>query len=328
MIRLLNTNSSPTDIIIVTGPTASGKTELLSQLFAKGAPDFFQSLSGKIAAPYDHAEIISADSMQAYRGMDIGTAKPDAALISALPHHLIDIKNPDEQYTAGEFVRLADRLIEGMRGRVLPIISGGTGFYLKNFIMGPPPAPPSNPAIRKQVQEDLRRFGIGALREELLSADPESYARIAYNDVYRLTRALEIIRASGKPLSAFAPSESPRPGYRFLVLGVDRPREELRERIERRVEAMFAAGLPAEVARLRQMGYNADCPGMQAIGYREFLELEESGLDSIKAVITLHTRQYAKRQMTFFKSLSGIQWIQPEIAQLAEKIRGFLLHRS
>jgi len=323
----LNTNSSPTDIIIVTGPTASGKTELLSQLFAKGAPDFFHSLAGKITAPYDHAEIISADSMQAYRGMDIGTAKPDAVLQSALPHHLIDIKNPDEQYTAGEFVRLADRLIEGMRGRVLPIISGGTGFYLKNFILGPPPAPPSDPAVRKQVQEDLQRFGISVLREELLKADPESSARIAYNDVYRLTRALEIIRASGKPLSAFAPSDSPRPGYRFLVLGVERPREELRQRIEHRVKAMFAAGLPAEVARLRQMGYSADCPGMQAIGYREFFELESSGLDAINAAITLHTRQYAKRQMTFFRSLPGIQWIQPEASQLARKIRDFLVFR-
>lgn len=265
--------------------------------------------------------------MQAYRGMDIGTAKPDAALISALPHHLIDIKDPDEQYTAGEFVRLADSLIGGMRSRVLPIISGGTGFYLKNFIIGPPPAPPSDPAVRKQVQEDLRRFGISTLRDELLNADPESYARIAYNDVYRLTRALEIIRASGKPLSAFAPSESPRSGYRFLVLGVERPREELRERIAQRVEAMFIAGLPAEVARLRKMGYNADCPGMQAIGYREFFELEDSGMDAIMAAITLHTRQYAKRQMTFFKSLPGIQWIQPEASQLAGKIRDFLMFR-
>ena len=323
----MNTNSLPTDIIIVTGPTASGKTELLSQLFAKGAPDFFQSLSGRIVESYEHAEIISADSMQAYRGMDIGTAKPDAALISALPHYLIDIKNPDEQYTAGEFVRLADSLIERMRGRVLLIISGGTGFYLKNFIVGSPSGPPSDPAIRNQVQEDLRQFGISALREELLKADPESYARIAYNDIYRLTRALEITRASNKPLSSFAPSALPRPGYRFLVLGVERPREELRERIARRVEAMFEAGLPMEVAKLRQMGYNADCPGMQAIGYREFFELEDSGMDAIKAAITLHTRQYAKRQMTFFKSLPGIRWIQPDVSQLAEKIQGFLLHR-
>lgn len=324
----MNTNSSPTDIIIVTGPTASGKTELLSQLFAKEAPDFFQSFSGTIARPYDHVEIISADSMQAYRGMDIGTAKPDSALILALPHHLIDIKNPDEQYTAGEFVKLADSLIEEMRGRVLPIISGGTGFYLKNFIMGPPTAPPSDPKIRNQVQEDLQRFGISVLREELLRADPASYARIAYNDIYRLTRALEIIRMSAKPLSAFAPSALPRPGYRFLVLGVERSRQELRERIAQRVEAMFAAGLPAEVERLKQHGYTADSPGMQAIGYREFFELEGSSVDVIKAAITLHTQQYAKRQMTFFKSLPGIQWIQPIVSQLAEKIREFLLHRS
>lgn len=309
----------------MTGPTASGKTELLSHIFAKGAPDFFYQLHGRCAAAYDHAEIISADSMQAYRGMDIGTAKPDAGLQALLPHHLIDIKDPDQQYTAGEFVQLADNLIQAMQGKVLPIISGGTGFYIKNFMLGVPPAPPSNPALRLQVQADLRQFGIRALREELLQADPESHARIAYNDIYRLTRALEIIRASKKPLSAFALPDTPRSGYRFLVLGVERPREELRERISKRVEAMFAAGLAEEVAQLKAAGYGADCPGMQAIGYREFFELDGQGNDAIQAAITLHTRHYAKRQMTFLKSLPDIQWITPDASLLAQKIRDFLL---
>jgi tRNA dimethylallyltransferase len=300
----------------VTGPTASGKTELLDRVFGRGAPSFFPSL---------HTAVISADSMQAYRGMDIGTAKPDASLMSRLPHHLIDIKNPNEQYTAGEFVHLADAACAALAGKgTLPIISGGTGFYIRNFHCGTPFAPPSSPAVRDEVALDLVRLGSTMLRKELESADPISAARISEHDMYRLTRAVEILRASGLPPSRFAPSKEPRVLYEFLILGIERPREELKERIHDRIVSMFEAGLAEEVATLKAAGYSADCPGLKAIGYREFFDMEGAALSEIAAAVELHTTQYAKRQMTFLRALPNIVWIGPDPKALFSAVRGFL----
>jgi tRNA dimethylallyltransferase len=251
--------------------------------------------------------------MQAYRGMDIGTAKPSGDLLSRLPHHLIDIKNPDEQYTAGEFVARADALCTRLSEQgILPIISGGTGFYLKNYICGLPASPPSSPEIRAQVALELERRGPAALRAELERADPVAAARIHEHDFYRLTRAVEILRASGEAPSRFAPSRTVRPGKRFLILGVTRPREVLRTRIHARVGAMMRAGLALEVEGLVSRGFCPDDPGMQAIGYREFFESAGSPPETIAQAIELHTGQYAKRQMTFFRALPGLQWIEPE----------------
>lgn len=263
--------------------------------------------------------------MQAYRGMDIGTAKPDAALTARLPHHLIDIKNPDEQYTAGEFVRLADSLCESLSGDgVLPIVSGGTGFYIRNFVCGTPSAPPADPKIRGEVAEDLERLGPDVLRRELEKADPASAARISNNDLYRLTRALEILRASGQPPSRFAPSKKPRGRYDFLILGVERPRSELKERIHARVAAMFEAGLPEEVATLEAAGYGSSSPGLKAIGYREFFEMGGAALSDIAEAVELHTIQYVKRQLTFLRALPGIVWIGPNPESLAAATAAFL----
>lgn len=320
--------SFPAKAVIVTGPTASGKTELLDAVFGRGASSFFSALNiaagGKGGIPVS-AEILSADSMQAYRGMDIGTAKPSPEILSRLPHHLIDFKNPDEQYTAGEFVRLADALCATLGSRrVLPVVSGGTGYYIRNFLCGSPSAPPSNPVIREKVAGDLAEFGIEALRRELQSADPVSSERISDGDVYRLTRAIEILRTSGEPPSRFAPAKRTREAYKFLVIGIERPREELKERIGERVDAMFAAGLPDEIASLAAAGCDVSCPGLKAIGYREFFEMEGASLASIAEAIKLHTRQYAKRQMTFLRALPGIVWIKPDSAALAALFTDFL----
>ena len=301
---------------MLTGPTASGKTELLEGVFARGA---FSSFRGS------RAEVISADSMQAYRGMDIGTAKPDRYQRERLPHHLIDIRNPDEQYTAGEFVRLADALCERFAGEgVLPVVSGGTGFYIRNFVCGPASAPAADPALRKEVALDLELRGAEALREELAATDPGSAARIHSNDTYRLTRAVEILRATGKAPSCFAPESRPRDRYRFLILGVVRDREALKERIAARVDAMFAAGLEAEVQALREAGYGPEDPGLKAIGYREFFELEGASREEIAAAVCLHTVQYAKRQMTFMRALPGMRWIEPSVDALASEIEAFI----
>ena len=297
--------------------------------------------------------------MQAYRGMDIGTAKPGAGELRRLPHRLIDIRDPDEQYTVGDFVHLADEACAGISAEGhLPVISGGTGFYVRNFIFGLPSSPAASPALREAVARDLATLGPGALRAELEAGDPESAARIHANDVYRLTRAVEILRASGRPMAEFAASSSPRGNYRFLLVELSRPREELGRRIDARVDAMFARGLAAEVAALAARGYGPEAPGMKAIGYREFFavghergsagavgcerrpadvtdrlrEFSPAGLAAISDEIKLDTRRYAKRQETFFRGLPGLVRLEMEgregmpaaAARLRELLAAFL----
>ncbi|MDR2104006.1 MAG: tRNA (adenosine(37)-N6)-dimethylallyltransferase MiaA [Treponema sp.] len=296
--------------VILFGPTASGKTEILEELFEGGA----------FPRP---PELISADSMQVYRGMDIGTAKPSPRLRSLFPHHLIDIRNPGEQFNAGEFVRLADEAVREISGRgALPVISGGTGFYLKNFINGLPEAPPSDGQIRAALREELRLKGAAALAEELAACDPVSAGRIHLHDEYRLLRALEVFRLSGRPLSSYRASGAgpeARGHYRFLIIGLKRSREELYRRINERCAAMFRSGLPAEVLKLRNAGYGPRDPGMRAIGYREFF-VESSGggpslspdLPAVEALIARNSRRYAKRQLLYFASIPGVIWISAE----------------
>ena len=325
MTNPLGISSSPVDAVIVAGPTASGKTDLVDAVFGEGSSVWLPRLRDAWRADIESANIISADSMQAYRGMDIGTAKPSPDLVARLPHHLIDIKDPREQYTAGEFVTRADQLRAALGARgILPIICGGTGFYLKNFICGLPSAPPSSPEIRAEVAADLERLGALALRGELEAADPPSAARIHERDIYRLTRAVEILRASGAPPSRFAPKNEARAGLRAVVLGVGRDREVLRGRIRARVDAMIAAGLETEVRGLIAGGCGPDDPGMQAIGYREFFEFDGRPLPEIADAIALHTAQYAKRQMTFFRALPGIVWIEPTPEALIEALTRLL----
>jgi tRNA dimethylallyltransferase len=291
-------------VLILFGPTGSGKTEILEELFKSGA----------FPRP---PELISADSMQVYRGMDIGTAKPSPQERALFPHHLIDIRNPDEQFNAGEFVRLAGEAISGIAGRGgLPVISGGTGFYLKNLVCGLPEAPPSDPALREALREELRLRGAAALAEELTRWDPVSAGRIHLHDEYRLLRALEVFRLSGRPLSSYPASGAGRRDYRMLLIGLTRSREELYRRIDGRCAAMFRAGLPAEVGRLWEAGYSPRDPGMRAIGYREFFVEPSPGafrisedLASVQTLTARNSRRYAKRQISYFASLPGVTWI-------------------
>jgi tRNA dimethylallyltransferase len=315
-------------VCILLGPTASGKTELVERLFMPG--NFF--------CP---AELVSADSMQVYRGMDIGTAKPDPEFRARIPHHLIDIRNPDEQFNAGEFVRLADEACAAIAGRgALPILSGGTGFYIRNFILGQSAAPPGAPLLRETLRQELCLRGAAALREELAACDPPSAARIHPNDTYRLLRALEVFRSSGRPLSSFTlPSPAtPRPGYRFLILGLTRPREELYRRIDQRCVAMFRRGLPGEVEKLLAAGYGPGDPGLSAIGYKEFFVEPSPGkyllsgdLPGVEALVARNSRRYAKRQFTFFASLPGLTWISAAadpLGQVREALEDFLKARN
>lgn len=305
-------------VLVLFGPTASGKTAVLERLFAGDRPAF-------------GAEIVSADSMQVYRLMDIGTAKPDRALLSKLPHHLIDIRDPDESFNVGDFVRLADEACVDIaaRGR-LPVVCGGTGFYLKHFVLGLPETPPADGGVRRSVELDLETRGAEALMAELAAVDPESAARIHINDAYRLARAVEVYRSSGRPLSSYrSAASSGRPGYRFLCLQLSRDREGLYRRIDERTRQMFARGLPEEVARLREAGYRADAPGMRAIGYQEFFAANEDApppLEAIEALVARNSRRYAKRQIVFASSIPGVASVDADRdeADLAADIEDIL----
>ena len=302
-------------VLILFGPTASGKTALAEILFTG-------------PRPLCRAEVISADSMQVYRGMDIGTAKPDSDLRKRLPHHLIDIRSPNEQFNVGDFVRLADESCKDISSRsALPVVLGGTGFYLKNFIFGLPDAPPAEPVLRKQLKEELNRKGPETLLEELARLDPVSAERIHVNDKYRILRALEVCRSSGLPLSSFVQGKTKRPSYRFVIAGLRRPREELYSRINERCEEMFRRGLAEEVAGLFRQGYTPDDPGLRAIGYREFFVEKQTpektaaswalseDVEGVKALVARNSRRYAKRQETLFASLPEVVWLDGDTIQ-------------
>ena len=290
--------SRRTPVVVVFGPTAVGKTELLLSLFT------------------GRGEVVSADSMQVYRGMEIGTAKPAPDERLALPHHLIDILDPDTQFTVGDFVRLTDTAVASiLERRMIPVVSGGTAYYLKTWLYGLAEAPPSDPEIRARLLEEAGREGDKALHRRLAGIDPVSAARIPVADRYRIVRALEVHRLTGLPLSSFRVPDRPRDELVPLLVGLDRDRQDLYARIDRRVDEMFERGLENEVRNLIRSGFGANDPGMQAIGYREFFTMSASGcltLRELRETIKRSSRRYAKRQLTFFRSLPGVRWFHPE----------------
>jgi len=295
---------TPYPVIQIFGPTAVGKTGLLSRL-----------LPGK-------TEIISADSMQVYRYMDIGTAKPSFEERAKTRYHLIDILNPDEQYNTGMFVHLTDRLIPQIieRNRV-PIVSGGTAFYFINLMYGLPETPPGDPVVRDGLRKECKERGLKALFHELAEKDPVSAERIGENDSYRIIRALEVVRQTGRPLSRFSAGRKIRKRYRFFTIGLQRKREELYRRIELRADEMIQAGLKDEIVRLLGRGYSAADPGMRGIGYREFMQMRWNGcltFGDVAEKIKQSSRRYAKRQITFFKRLPDIHWFNPEDCESIE----------
>lgn len=275
--------------------------------------------------------------MQVYRGMDIGTAKPTLEERARLVHHLVDIRQPDEPYHVGEFVQTAETLIDDIvaRGR-LPVVSGGTAFYIRSLLCGLPEAPAASADVRGLMQARLARDGIEALHRELNAVDPQSAARIAPGDRYRIVRALEIYHTAGVPRSRFKQPTSLRDDYRAVIVAIDRPREELYRRINLRVRRMFHQGLVAEVERLVADGYGATDPGLRAIGYREFFEHPHVSVEgpaaardtavraSIEQAIARNSRRYAKRQLTFFRQMPAVQWIAPDdrhaVAQLVPRL--------
>lgn len=286
-------------VVVIFAPTASGKTALAIKLFGKSSLSCFKG----------RAELISADSMQVYKGLDIGTAKPDPAEKSELAHHLVDVFNPDSQFSVADFVSMADRCCSEIysRGKI-PLVAGGTGFYIRNFILGLPETPVSNEKIRNQLKERLKKEGNESLYAELSAVDPESALKINVNDGYRICRALEVFYSTGKKRSSFKVGAEMRELYDFKVLVLETERAALYEKINLRVVKMFENGLEEEVRSLYASGFGKSSPGMQAIGYREWFFEDgtlRSDSDNVLREIQRDSRKYAKKQYTFMADIPG-----------------------
>jgi len=271
-------------------------------------------------------EIVSVDSALVYRGMDIGTAKPSAAERAAVPHHLIDILEPTTAYSAARFVADARRLIDEItaRGR-LPLLVGGTMLYFKALREGLDDMPPADPALRRALDEEAAARGWPALHAELARVDPATAARLAPADAQRVQRALEVFRASGRPLSAWqrrgpGPVQAADAAALPLVALEPASRAWLHERIERRFDAMLAAGLLDEVRALRRRGdLHAALPSMRCVGYRQAWAALDSGrLDGLREAGVAATRQLAKRQLTWLRSTTPRHTVACDAADATE----------
>ena len=297
--------------MVLFGPTAVGKTALTEELFSKGF------------------EIINADSVQVYRFLDIASAKPEKELVEKIPHHLVDIRFPWEQYNSGDFCKDAERLIKEINERGnIPLITGGTAYYFKQLLYGPSSTPESNPKTREEIQRTIDDIGLDKAYEMLMSLDMKAAKKIDKNDRYRISRALEVIKDTGRPLSSFPVSDTLREDIDFVIIGLKREKKELEERIRKRVDIMFESEALREMKALLSMGADLSWPGMQGIGYREWFNAMESGevnISIIKDMIIRSSIKYAKRQMTFFSSFSDTLWFSPNDI---EKIKGYLEERN
>ncbi len=298
------------NIIVICGPTAVGKTAVAIEI-----------------AKRFHGEIVSADSMQIYRYMDIGTAKPDADELSQARHHLIDILNPDEPFDAAAYAAMAGKIIRELHSQgIVSIVAGGTGLYIRALLHGIFEEKSSDPEIRQRLKEELREQGIEAMYQRLRNCDPNT--EIHPNDAFRIIRALEVFEISGKPISEYHRrhgfGDDP---YHALMIVLFTEREILYERINRRVDRMIEQGFEKEVRKLLDMGYSPKLKSMQSIGYRhicDYLAGSVSWEESVR-LLKRDTRRYAKRQMTWFKAEPDAIWVRAENWQDSiQKINDFL----
>jgi tRNA dimethylallyltransferase len=283
-------------IPVVIGPTAVGKTDLSLCL-----------------AHELEAEIVGGDSRQVYRFLDIGTAKPSAIQRQAVRHHLIDIVDPDEPLNAARFARLAWGCIHSIEARAkLPLIVGGSGLYLRALTDGLFAGPGAAPHLRARLEAEAQSLGLPALYDRLIAVDQAAAQRVHPHDRVRIIRALEIYTLTGTPISQWQCQwQQPRRHRAFVFIGLTRDREELRQRIAVRTEAMLQAGLEAEVRTVLAMGYAPGLPTLQSVGYGEIVAYLDGKWDLAHArqLIERHTWRLAKRQMTWFRHIAGIQWV-------------------
>lgn len=305
-------SSQKPKVIVICGATGIGKTSV--------GLDLAEKLGG---------EIVSADSMQIYRYMDIGTAKPTPAELAQVPHHMIDIVDPDEEYDAVQFSKQArDRIAEiTKRGRV-PFIVGGTGLYIKALLHGLFQSRPVEPKIRNRLKKEAEETGSKAFHERLQQLDPDTAARLHPNDSYRILRALETIESTGKSISELHQEHGFEDDpFDALKIGLQMDRQKLYTRIDQRVDLMIEAGLVNEVKKLLEMGYTAELKSMLSIGYRHVVEFMSEKLPWDECLRTLKrdTRRFAKRQFTWFGADRQIQWYAPDqLNEIARLVEGFL----
>lgn len=301
-------------IVALMGPTASGKTRLAIELA--------QHLDG---------EIISVDSAQVYRGMDIGTAKPDSEERQGIPHHLIDILDPRESYSTGRFRRealdlIADILARGKR----PILAGGTQLYFNALLKGLSSLPSANPLIRQQIDSEAQVHGWAALHRQLAAIDPEAARRIHPNDPQRIQRALEVFRITGRPLTQLFKEDTgtpPLPFSTFKIVLTPERRESLHQRIEARLLNMFQLGFIEEVRALwNRNDLHADLPAVRAVGYRQIWDYLEGlhDLATLQERALIATRQFAKRQMTWLRRETDAIWLASETPHLTREALNLL----
>ncbi len=285
-------------VLVIVGPTGVGKSAV--------ALDLAERLDG---------EIIGADSVQVFRGMDIGSAKPTREERARVPHHLIDVADPDETFSAGRYAVLAAEAAEAIAGRGKRVlIVGGSGLYIRALLGGMAVGIESDPEVRRRIAERLAREGVEGIRTRLEAVDPGAANRIHPNDAYRLTRALEVFELTGRPLSEIQAHHgwSSRRFNPFWI-GLTEERAGLYARIERRCERMIEEGLLEEVRRLWEAGYGPDLQPLRALGYRQMGEVlqGEKTLEAALADMKRATRRYAKRQLTWFRANAEIAWHAP-----------------
>lgn len=284
-------------ILVIVGPTASGKSELAVRLA--------QAVGG---------EIVNADSMQIYRGMDIGTAKPTVQEQGGIPHHLIDLVPPERLFSAADFAGEAGRAIARINARgKRAIVVGGTGLYIRSLLHGLVESPGADGEIRRQLQAEADRLGNAAMLARLALVDPELAARLHPNNLVRIIRGLEVQQLTGIPLSHYQQQHGfAGQRYRSLRIGIRVDRQVLYDRIDARVERMLEAGLVDEVRTLLAAGYGRDLKSMGSIGYKEVTAClaGECSLEEAALLIKRNTRHYAKRQLTWFNHEPDIIWLE------------------
>ena len=293
----------PPPLLVIVGPTGVGKTAVAVRLAA--------------ALPL---EAVNADSRQVYRGMDIGTGKPTVGERAILPHHLIDVVNPDERYHAARFRVEALRALAEIRARGrLPVVVGGTGLYVRSLLKGLEPAPPADPTLRGELERYARAHGAAALHGRLAALDPEAAQRLHPNDRVRIVRAIEILTRHGTRdpgAEAIADWRRGVTAWHLLMVGLRQSREALRRRLAERARGMVARGMMEEVRRLLEAGYDESLPAMGGIGYGQFAAVVRGRLTGEEALRLMirDTVRYAKRQMTWFARDPEIRWIDVDAA--------------
>ena len=294
-------------IICVVGPTASGKTALAVEL-----------------AKFTGGEVVSCDSMQIYRRLNIGTAQPTPEEMQGIPHHMIDILEPDEDFSVGRYVEMATPIVEDIlaRGKTA-IIAGGTGLYVDNLIRGGEFAPTPSTGCREKLEERLKNEGLDALMAELREIDPVALDK-SQNNPRRIIRALEVYQETGETITAHnLRTQAIPPKFDPLWIGVDYVnRKDLYDRIDLRVELMVKDGLLEEIREVLSSGIPEKATAMQAIGYKEFIDAMagRSTMDEAIAQVQQSSRRYAKRQLTWFKRNEKIHWLRRAPGQCAEEI--------